>query len=196
MSHEADTERAPLGPRNPDGSACGWGALLFFLPLLLAAPWTWRAAPDAGDGPPPDLRLEWMEGGRATTDGSDVVGVAGQRVSLAYQVRNVGGSDAYAVVISAYTALGRLGQRLRLQPGPAVGRALRRQLEMTLARGMRQLCLEVRLQTLEADEAQDPNPDDNRLCRRLEVSAPALAFTSAAQRKAIPSTRQIPEVSL
>jgi hypothetical protein len=119
---------------------------------------------------PPDLRLEWVEAGHTTREAAPVSGRPGETLRLPYQIRNVGGSDAFAVIVAAYTTLGPLGQAERLQPGPRAGQDTPRQLTLPLARGMREVCLDVHLQTLNVSDPQDPNPSDNRLCRRVDVT--------------------------
>ena len=152
---------------------------------LLAFSW-WHVSGGASslrtssaEGGPPDLVLEWTEGGRPSASGSVVRGQAGETVQLSYQIRNVGGSDAYAAVVSAHTGLGRYGQPRHLQPGPAAGGVLKRRFSLTLALGMRELCLEAHLQTLTADEAKDPRPQDNRRCRKVELVEPSAAVLPA-----------------
>lgn len=119
-------------------------------------------------GAPADLRLEWPDGRR---EREALRGRAGETVGLDYVVRNVGGRDAFAAIVSSHTALGRLRPDERLNPGPEAGRQVERQLRVALADGMRELCLQVRLQTLEAGEPADPNRDDNRLCCAVEITA-------------------------
>lgn len=118
---------------------------------------------------PPDLRLEWLVHGHPTTTAGPVSGRAGVTLRLAYQLRNVGGSQAFAVEISAYTTLGSLGEPQRVEPGPRAGEEMPRWLDLPLARGMREVCLIARLQTLNEDDPRDPNPADNRLCRSVRV---------------------------
>jgi len=120
---------------------------------------------------PPDLRLEWLIGGRPTTTAEPVSGRAGETLRLPYQLRNVGGSRAFAVEITAYTTLGSLGRPERVEPGPRAGEEMPRWLDLPLARGMRQVCLVARLQTLNEDDPRDPNPADNRLCRTVRVDS-------------------------
>lgn len=157
-----------------------------FPATALAAPW---ASPTLASAPlvtpslaspspvspsPADLRLEWARGKGAEGSGSsfrasDIEGAEGETVSVAYRLRNIGGSNAFAAVIESWTALGREGRPLRLQPGPVAGEIQERHLELALASGMRELCLEVRLQNLEAGSPGDPNPKNNRICRRVIV---------------------------
>lgn len=121
--------------------------------------------------PPPDLHLEWIVNGRAVTDAPPITGRSGETVELAYRIRNVGGRDAFSVVITAQTALGRIAAPRRIHPGPRAGAAFDRTLKMALARGMRELCVEVALQNLNAEDPGDPEPANNRRCRRVD-SAP------------------------
>ncbi len=138
------------------------------LPILaLAAP---SPAP-AGEGgaPPPDLRLEWLIEGRRARTPDAVHGTAGEVIRLDYVLLNVGGAPAFAVVLSATTTLGPLPASQRLQPGPAPGQSLRRSLRLPLATGVRQVCVQARLQMASAHDPGDPNPDDNLLCREVIV---------------------------
>jgi hypothetical protein len=123
---------------------------------------------------PPDLRLEWIgEGGAPTREAPPLRGEAAETVTIVYQVRNVGGSDAFAAVLTARTALGVLGPDRRLQPGPRAAEATTRELTVALAVGMHELCLAARLQNLHLDDPDDPRPEDNRLCRRIEITEPS-----------------------
>jgi hypothetical protein len=124
-------------------------------------------------GPPPDLYLEWIVNGRAVTDAPPITGASGETVELAYRIRNVGGRDAFCVVITAQTALGRVSPPRRIQPGPKAGAAFDRTLSMALARGMRELCVEVALQNLDAEDPEDPEPANNRRCRRVQTNETA-----------------------
>lgn len=118
---------------------------------------------------PPDLRLEWQIGGQYTRVAPPLVGAAGSTVTLVYRLRNVGGSDAFAAILSTFTALGPQGRVVRLRPGPGAGLAFERTLDLPLAAGMREVCIETRLQTLGDNEPRDPNPGDNTVCRRVSV---------------------------
>lgn len=123
-----------------------------------------------GEPAPPDLRLEWQDRGRgASLEGAPVHGPAGETISIPYRLRNVGGSEAFAVILDARTALGAVGRAIRLQPGPAAGDAVDRTLKLPLARGMRELCIDARLQTLDPGLPTDPHPEDNRICRKVEI---------------------------
>ena len=126
--------------------------LLLFATAAAAAP------------PPPDIRLEWA-GGAAPVEGP-----AGKVVDLGYAVRNVGGETAFAVVIRTLTSLGPHGQPVRLQPGPDPGAQFDRTLAITLARGIREVCVEADLQNRNRDDPLDPTPSDNRICRVLRVA--------------------------
>jgi hypothetical protein len=124
----------------------------------------------APTSPPPDLRVEWVSGASTTREGEVIRGSAGETRRLEYRVRNVGGTEVFAVILSARTALGPLVRPARVQPGPQPGRHLRRALDLPLAEGMREVCIEAVLQTRDAEDPHDPNPKDNRLCRRVEVT--------------------------
>lgn len=123
---------------------------------------------DAAEAPP-DLYVEWIVNGRGVTDAPPITGRSGETVELAYRIRNVGGRDAFSAVITAQTALGRIAPPRRIQPGPRAGAAFDRTLSMALARGMRELCIEVALQNLDAEDPEDPEPGNNRRCRRVET---------------------------
>jgi hypothetical protein len=112
---------------------------------------------------PADIRLEWVDGG------APVEGEAGQTVEIPYHLRNVGGQDAFAVLLRAHTALGPLGRTLRLEPGPRAGETMARQVSLPLAEGVRELCLEATLQNLTPSDPSDPDPRDNRICRGVRV---------------------------
>lgn len=125
----------------------------------------------AGADSPPDLRLEWLIDGAAANGPAPALrGRAGETIEIPYRLRNVGGADAFAVVLEARTALGRAGRPVRLQPGPAAGAADDRTLRLAVAAGMRELCIDARLQTLEPDQPVDPNRHDNRICRPVEAT--------------------------
>ncbi len=118
----------------------------------------------AAESAPSDLRLEWV-------DTLPVVeGTAGATIELKYLLRNLGGRDAFAVILKSHTSLGPAGAPLRLQPGPAAGRAMERKLALPLAIGMRELCIEASLQNRQSDEPADPNLRDNRICRAVRVT--------------------------
>jgi hypothetical protein len=111
------------------------------------------------------LRLEW--GGTETS----IDGRTGETVELSFRLRNVGGQDAFAALLSASTALGPQGSPQRLQPGPRAGESLTRKLLLPLAEGMREVCIDASLQNLRAEDPADPNPGDNRICRAVKVKA-------------------------
>jgi hypothetical protein len=112
--------------------------------------------------PPPDLRVAWSDGGK------DLEGDAGATVPIGYVIRNVGGRDAFAVVIRITTALGPVAP-VRLQPGPNAGASVERQGSVSLAVGMRELCVDVTLQNVALEDPPDPNLADNRVCRAVRV---------------------------
>lgn len=122
----------------------------------------------AAEARPPDLRLEWAPGGPAAS-AEPLRGRPGETVRVDYRLRNVGGSDAFVAVVEARTALGPVGGPQRLQPGPAAGATIERRLSLALATGMRELCVDARLQTVEPEEPGDPNQRDNRICREVEI---------------------------
>lgn len=139
----------------------------------------------AGAGSPPDLRLEWLVGGAPATSGAPPVRAReGETVEIPYRLRNVGGADAFAAVLEARTALGPAGRPVRLQPGPAAGAAADRTLRLAVAAGMRELCIDVRLQTLEPDQPGDPNGHDNRICRPVEATKAGGSRDAAAAETA------------
>ena len=119
----------------------------------------------AAPPPPPDLRVAWTDGGK------DLEGDAGVTVPIAYTIQNVGGRDAFAVVVRLTTALGPVAP-IRLQPGPAAGGVLPRSQTVSLAVGMRELCVDVALQNVALEDPPDPNLTDNRICRGVKVKAP------------------------
>ncbi len=114
---------------------------------------------------PPDIRLEWTGGA------GPIEGKAGQTIELTYVVRNVGGTEAFAVVLRGLSSLGPTGDPVRIQPGPAAGRRIDRRSTMALASGMRELCIEATLQNRNRDDPLDPTPSDNRICRVVRVAA-------------------------
>lgn len=117
-----------------------------------------------GSTTPPDLRLEWLDPAEA------IEGTAGETVELRYQLRNIGGRDAFAVVVRAHTSLGEPRRPERLQPGPKAGEKADRKLPLALAVGMREICIDVTLQNLSAEEPGDANVKDNRICRPIRVT--------------------------
>jgi hypothetical protein len=125
--------------------------------MLASAPASAEAEPA-----PPDLRLEWREP-------AAVIGAAGETVDVRFRLRNVGGSPAFAVVQKTHSALGPYGQPVRLQPGPKAGQTLERTVSLALATGMKELCIEVALQTVDVDDPSDPNVADNRICRAIQI---------------------------
>ncbi len=136
------------------------------LPLAAVSIAVALGASGAAAPPPPDLLLEW-------STAASVKGSAGTTVNLEYRVRNVGGQDAFAVLLRAYSALGPLHRPVRLQPGPRPGAAILRVLAVPLATGMREVCVEAGLQNLRLEDPPDSTPDNNRICRAVVVAAPA-----------------------
>jgi hypothetical protein len=124
-----------------------------------------------------DLRVEWIDPNEHTANAkpdsaktpAPVIGRSGQTVRLRYRIRNTGGMDAFAVLVRVQTGLGRNGPPVRLQPGPKAGRSLERDLDLALATGMAEVCVEARLQTLRADDPTDPYQDNNRACRQIRL---------------------------
>lgn len=137
--------------------------------LALAFTVTSTAVLARGDGAPPDLKIEWVEGPAAVEEAEPLRGAAGDRLTVELRIRNVGGAAAFAVVVDAHTAIGRHGRPRRFQPGPEPGGSLRHRFELSLANGMRELCVAVRLQRADADEPADPNPENNKVCRAVEL---------------------------
>jgi hypothetical protein len=90
-----------------------------------------------------------------------------------YVLRNVGGRDAFAAVIRAFTALGPVGQVLRLEPGPAAGDGVDLKLQLPVAAGMREVCVEASLQGRSSTEPADPHQGDNRTCQAVVVTEEA-----------------------
>lgn len=130
--------------------------------LLASAVLSFSVAAD----PPPDLRLQW------TTAGTPVSGVAGSSAELDYELTNVGGSRAFAVILNVHTTVGRVGPPLRLQPGPAAGASVQRRVSFALVRGMREICVDATLQTRGEREPLEANLQNNRICRAVVVQPP------------------------
>jgi hypothetical protein len=177
MSREhRPSELTPARAAVPVGALI-WGVLAAAVPALGSA--------RAGAESPPDLRLEWLVDGEAVTAGAPSVrGREGATVEIPYRLRNVGGADAFAAVLEARTALGPAGRAVRLQPGPAAGAAVERVLRLAVAAGMRELCIDARLQTLEPDQPHDPNRHDNRICRPVEATKAGDSRDTAAPTRA------------
>ena len=116
----------------------------------------------AGD-PPPDLRLRWKE------PAAPVQGRAGAKVDLAYELTNIRGSPAFAVIVKAQTTVGPIGTAARIQPGPAAGAAMQRKVSFALVRGMREVCVDAVLQHRGGGDPPDPNPQNNRICRPITI---------------------------
>jgi len=143
-----------------------WPSVLRAVPLVMALAASGLAHPSVPTGEQSgDLRLEW------TGAAGKIQGRAGEAVVLRFQLRNVGGRDAAAAVLAVATALGPLGPPRRLAPGPRAGQGETRTLSLSLARGMREVCIDAALETAHADEPRDPNPRDNRICRPVRVRA-------------------------
>lgn len=117
-----------------------------------------------GAPPPPDLRLEWKSA-------SPIEGRSGQVVLVPYRLRNIGGAHAFASILRVHTTLGPYDAAERIQPGPKAGQTIDRAINLALAVGIREVCVEVTLQTLAADERGDPNLKDNRVCAPVKVTA-------------------------
>lgn len=125
------------------------------------------AAALVADTAPADLRLQWI--GPPTA----VRGSAGQTVDLRFEIRNVGGRDAFATIVKAHTTLGPLNSPQRVQPGPRAGASVERKLAVPLASGMREICVEASLQHRTDGDPPDPSPKDNRICRAVNVAPEA-----------------------
>lgn len=163
MSREHRPNERTAGPAAALAVALTWG--------VLAVSGLTAAHAEADGRTPPDLRLEWRVDGASDSAAAPAVrGREGETVEVSYRLRNVGGSDAFAVVLEARTALGPVGRPVRLQPGPAAGAAADRTHRLAIAAGMRELCIDARLQTLEPDHPGDPSNHDNRICRPVEVT--------------------------
>ena len=130
--------------------------------LLTSAAVSLTAAADT----PPDLRLRW------STAGTSVGGTAGSSAALEYELANVGGSGAFAVVLNAHTTVGRVGPPERLQPGPAAGATVKRKVSFALVRGMREICVDATLQTRGERDPLEANLENNRICRAVIVHPP------------------------
>ena len=124
----------------------------------------------------PDLHLEWVaEDADKERPRNDLVptppieGHAGQTVRLKYRIRNVGSTDAFAVIVRVQTGLGNGERPMRIQPGPAAGKAIERTIDVALAVGLAEVCVGAVLQTIRADDPRDPFTEDNRICRRATV---------------------------
>jgi hypothetical protein len=180
--------------------------LLLIVALLSAVPTAEVAAqpplPHMATTTAPDLRLEWivakpaasspsaslpppaeLEPRRPAVEPLPIEGRAGESVRLRYRIRNVGATDAFAVVIRVQTGLGSVGRPTRVEPGPEAGKAIERALDLPLAVGLAEVCVIAVLQTLRADDPRDPFTDDNRICRRANVRpADAEAIDTTASK--------------
>lgn len=124
----------------------------------------------------PDLRLEWIEADgdkerpqNELTPPTPIEGHAGETVRLKYRIRNVGSTDAFAVIVRVQTGLGATERPIRVQPGPSAGRAIERTVDVALAVGLAEICIGASLQTVRVDDPRDPFTEDNRICRRATV---------------------------
>lgn len=112
---------------------------------------------------PPDLRLRWKD------SSSPVRGPAGAKIDLAYELTNIGGSPAFAVIVKAHTTVGPIGTPSRIQPGPAAGATMRKKVSFPLVRGMREICVDAVLQHRASSDPPEPNLENNRICRAISV---------------------------
>ncbi|HXI13013.1 MAG TPA: hypothetical protein VNM92_10240 [Thermoanaerobaculia bacterium] len=132
--------------------------------LQLAIAFLFAGTAYPGGSSPPDLAISWVQPGTLT-------GTAGETAQIRYLIRNVGGTDAFAVISRIGTTLGPIAPA-RTQPGPEAGKSLERKLALALAVGMRELCIDVTLQNIAIDDSPDPNPKNNRACRPVVVQEP------------------------
>ena len=140
------------------------GPALFGPVLVIANCAQQPVAADRATGP--DLGLVWTNP-TANPDEHETR----QALRLTYRLFNQGDTDAYAVIVESRTALGALRPARRLEPGPRAGDVVDLAEQLSLVPGMRELCVEVKLQTLAAGAPQDPNPTNDRICRTLRPSA-------------------------
>lgn len=117
----------------------------------------------------PDLRLDWVLESEVSPDVPPVRGRAGETVRLVVRLRNLGGADAFAVILEAYTALGRTRPPRRLQPGPPAGGSMEHQEPLTLVPAMRTLCLVARLQRVLDEDPAEERVEDNQICREIHL---------------------------
>jgi hypothetical protein len=172
MSRITHTTAPDLAAADGSGRTVAVACLAFAL--------SWCASPSpAQQGP--DLRLEWLHEGRARTQAPPLEGRSGERLEVSYRLGNSGDRDAFAVILRAFTALGPQGTPERVEPGPAVSQQIDRTVTIVLSEGMRELCLEARLQNRSAGDPPDPRPHDNRICRRIQVHPPG----GAARRHSV-----------
>lgn len=171
----------PAGAIHPQSSRMGYRV---FGPvfLLLGTAALGCGPHQVNDGRPevlaPDIGVRWVE-----PEEADAAAVVGTRAEIAYYLYNQGVADADAVIVETHTTLGPLRPPHRLEPGPGAGATLHRVEHLAVVEGMRELCVEVRLQTLAADSPPDRNLANNRICRSLEptiadAGAPASARTT------------------
>ena len=112
---------------------------------------------------PADLRVLWGN------DAASVQGHAGTNVELPYEVTNMGGTAAFAIVVTARTTVGSIGTPSRIQPGPQPGSAVVRKVSFALVRGMREICIDAVLQHRVGGEPPDPDLTNNRICRAISM---------------------------
>jgi hypothetical protein len=67
---------------------------------------------------------------------------------------------------------------------------MRQRLDLPLAVGMREVCVEARLQNLAEDDPPDPEPANNRRCRRLDVDPDAKAAAASSTPAAADAPRR------
>lgn len=142
----------------------GLGPALFALGLVVANCAQQPVA--AGKATGPDLGLVWTESTANPDERKE-----NEVLRFTYRLFNQGDTDAYAVIVESHTALGSLHPPRRLEPGPRAGEAMDGVEQLSLVPGMRELCVEVKLQTLAAASPQDHNPTNDRICRALKPVA-------------------------
>jgi hypothetical protein len=135
----------------------------------------WLAGSAAAADVPPDLRLQWT--GKEAT----VRGVVGAKVDLEYELSNIGGSPAFAVIVRAQTTVGPVTAPIRIQPGPKPGAGTKRKVSFTLVRGMREICIDAALQHRDGGEPPEANFDNNRICRAISIDAQTARSEEAAR---------------
>jgi hypothetical protein len=175
VSAEEETVSRP--PTRTQSGRVNAAALVLALALAWA-PGREAAAQDLPTTTAPDLRLEWIIGdgdkdhpqnATAPAPIAPIEGRAGETVRLKYRIRNVGSTDAFAVVVRVQTGLGTTARPIRIQPGPSAGSAIERTVDVALAVGLAEVCVGASLQTIRLDDPRDPFTEDNRICRRATV---------------------------